>query len=151
MQRTCTDSCSVRVRPHTRRLTASCNARVRPHARRWTVSCSVRVRTHAAYVYGLMQRTCTDSCNVHVRPHARRWTASCILRVQPHAFFVYGLMHFYVDILMQALFIVQTYSYQGFIFLCQIWCLFLWQANVAFFNIRKVFIYFLIFKKNIRK
>ena len=22
--------------------------------------------------------------------------------------------------------------------LCQIWCLFLWQANVAFFNTRKV-------------
>ena len=68
-------------------------------------------------VNGLMQRTCTASCNARVRPHARRWTASCILRVRPHAFFVYGIMHFYVDSLMQALFIVLTYLYQGFIFI----------------------------------
>ena len=64
-----------------------------------------------------MQRTCTASCSARVRPHARRWTASCILRVRPHAFFVYGIMHFYVDSLMQALFIVHTYLYQGFIFI----------------------------------
>ena len=78
-------------------------------------------------VNGLMQRTCTASCNARVRPHARRWTALCILRVRPHVFFVYGIMHFYVDSLMQALFIVHTYLYQGFIF-------YLDKCNTRIFN-----------------
>ena len=78
-------------------------------------------------VNGLMQRTCTASCNARVRPHARRWTASCILRVRPRAFFVYGIMHFYVDSLMQALIIVNTYLYQGFIFYWD-------KCNIRIFN-----------------
>ena len=95
-----------------------------------------------------MQRTCTASCNARVRPHARRWTASCILRGRPHAFFVYGIMHFYVASLMQALFIVQAHIHIKVLFYYARYGVYFYGKPMwHFFNIRKLLIYFLIFKK----
>ena len=56
-----------------------------------------RERPHAAYVYGLMQRTCTVSCMYVDDLMHFTCTASCIFRVrhhallrrQPHTSFVY--------------------------------------------------------------
>ena len=44
-----------------RTCTASCSARVRPHLRRWTASCII-------YVDGLMHFSCTASCTLTWRP-----------------------------------------------------------------------------------